>query len=116
VITPQLLTGKSEDERCNSSTIKSALHSVREHLGMDVAYVTEFDNDQSIFRYVDSLSDTPIINVNQQLAWDNTLCQPILNRRLPKLIADIQREPLAQAIPFVQSAGIGRHIGVPVRY
>ena len=37
-----------------NTTVQRALEAVRQHLGLDVAYVSHFEDDRSVFREVDA--------------------------------------------------------------
>jgi EAL domain-containing protein (putative c-di-GMP-specific phosphodiesterase class I) len=95
--------------------IKRALAAIRTHLGMDVAYVSQFEGDRSIFRVVDAPGLEHLIKSGDSRPLDEVYCSHILEGRLPQLMPDTAAEPLAAAMPITQAIPVGKHIGVPIR-
>ena len=79
--------------------IDRVLKSVRSYLGMDVAFLSEFLGTSRVFRSVDSARpDTPI-KVGGVISMAQGYCQHIVDGRLPELIPDTAKVPLARALP-----------------
>jgi EAL domain-containing protein (putative c-di-GMP-specific phosphodiesterase class I) len=97
------------------STLKRTLEAVRQHLGMQVAYVSEFTGAQTVFREVDAPGLEALLKVGDSHSLDDVYCRHILEGRLPELIPDTSLEPLAKAMPITAAANIGSHISVPIR-
>ena len=97
------------------STLKRTLEAVRRHLGMQIAYVSEFKNDRSIFRQVDAPGLEQLVKAGDSHSLDDVYCRHILEGRLPELIPDTAKEPIAMAMPITAAAHIGSHISVPIR-
>jgi EAL domain-containing protein (putative c-di-GMP-specific phosphodiesterase class I) len=98
-----------------NSTLKRTLEAIRRHLGMQVAYVSEFVDGRSFFREVDAPGLEALIKVGDSHSLDDVYCRHILEGRLPELIPDTSLEPLAMAMPITTAACIGSHISVPIR-
>jgi EAL domain-containing protein (putative c-di-GMP-specific phosphodiesterase class I) len=98
-----------------SARIRRALSAVRSHLGLQIAYVSRFSGDQSIFREVDAPGLEHLIKSGDTRSLDDVYCRHILAGRLPELIPDTAREPLAAAMPITAAASIGSHVSVPIR-
>ena len=96
-------------------SIDAALKAAREHLGMEVAYVSEFIENSSIFRNVDAPEKKHLAAVGDQHSLDDVYCKHILEGRLPELIPDTSKEPVAISLPITQAAPIGAHMSVPIR-
>lgn len=96
-------------------TIKQALESVRTHLGMQVAYVSEFVGDDSVFREVDAPGLEALIAPGDSRPLDDVYCRHILAGRLPELIPDTADFPLALSLPITGAVPIGAHMSVPLR-
>ena len=70
-----------------------ALHAIRTHLGMDVAFVSEFEAGQRVFRYVDAIyEDSPVV-VGVGNPLEESYCQHVVDGRLPELIRDAPGDP-----------------------
>jgi EAL domain-containing protein (putative c-di-GMP-specific phosphodiesterase class I) len=95
--------------------VKRSLQAIRAHLGMEVAYVSEFVGNRSVFREVDAPGLEAMIKVGDSHSLDDVYCRHILEGRLPQLIADTSAEPLAMAMPITQAVPIGKHMSVPIR-
>lgn len=95
--------------------LQSALTAVRKHLGMDVAYLSEFVDGRSVFRRVDAPGFEALAKVGDSHSLDDVYCQHILEGRLPELIPDTADEPVAAAMPITQAIPIGAHMSLPIR-
>lgn len=92
-----------------------ALASIRKHLGMEVAYLSEFVDDQSVFREVDAPGLEDLIKPGDSRPLEDVYCRHILEGRLPELMADTADYPVAMAMPITRAVPIGAHMSVPVR-
>lgn len=92
-----------------------SLEAVRRHLGMDVAYLSEFVGDRTVFREVDAPGLEHLIAVGESKAIEEVYCQHILAGDLPELIPDTAAIPLAAAMPITSAVPIGAHVSVPIR-
>lgn len=104
----------SDDKRTRGG-ITHALEAVRKHLGMEVAYVSEFVDGRSVFREVDAPGLEDMIKVGDSYSLDDVYCRHILEGRLPELMADTADYALAQSMPITRAVPIGAHVSVPVR-
>ena len=100
----------------HSNTISQALESVRKHLGMEIAYLSEFIDGQSIFRVVNAPGLEDLIKPGDSHSLDDVYCRHILEGRLPELMADTADYPLAVSMPITKAVPIGAHISVPIRH
>jgi len=107
LITPALATSVD-------SGIDKMLHAVREHLGMDVAFLAEFRAKDRIFRHVDAKAAAPI-QAGDTLDLDQGYCQRVVDGRLPQLIRNAADHPEAAALPETSAVPIGSHLSVPIR-
>lgn len=98
-----------------NSMVKRSLEAIRTHLGMEVAYVSEFVGNRSVFREVDAPGLEAMIKVGDSQSLDDVYCRHILEGRLPQLIPDTAAEPLAMTLPITQAVPIGKHVSVPIR-
>lgn len=96
--------------------VSEALHSVRSLLGMQVAFVSEFQNGARIFRHVDAEADFSMIRVGAWDPLDETYCQRVVDGRLPQLIQDACKEPAALALAVTTQLPVGAHLSVPIRF
>ena len=111
-------TPKDTDVASSASaqpSIEAALKAAREHLGMEVAYVSEFVGNVSVFRGVDAPGKEHLAAVGDEHSLDDVYCKHILEGRLPELIPDTNKEPVARSLPITKAVPIGAHMSVPIR-
>ncbi|MCX5481571.1 EAL domain-containing protein [Kaistia geumhonensis] len=92
-----------------------ALSAMRQHLGMDVAYISQMKGDLTIFKKVDAPGLEHLIRPGDIRSLDDVYCRHILEGRLPELIPDTSALPLARAMPITSAVPIGSHLSVPIR-
>ena len=94
--------------------IGDLLRAVREHFGMDVAFVSEFTGGQRVFRFVDAgAQDLVVVGAGDPL--DSTYCKHIVDGALPAIIPDVGAESAVSELGL-RSEGIGSHLGVPITF
>lgn len=96
-------------------SLRRALEAVRVHLGMQVAYVSEFVGDLTVFREVDAPGLEHVIKPGDSMPLDYVYCKHILEGRLPELMPDVLDEPFAASMPFTTDMGIRAHMSVPIK-
>lgn len=101
-------------ETTDVEMIDQILRSVRRHLGMEVAYVSEFVDNDSVFRAVDAPGLETLIKPGDSRSLDDVYCRHILAGRLPELIPDTSAIPLAASMPITRAVPIGSHVSVPL--
>ena len=92
-----------------------SLEAVRRHLGMDVAYLSEFVGEETHFREVDAPGLEHLIKVGDSKSLEDVYCRHILEGRLPELIPDTSAIPLCVSMPITAEVPIGAHVSVPIR-
>ena len=110
-----MLNGMLTAANNSPDSVKLALEAIRKHLGMEVAYISEFVGNNSIFREVDAPGLEALIKVGDSRSLDDVYCRHILAGRLPELMADTADHELAVSMPITQAVPIGAHMSVPVR-
>lgn len=95
--------------------ITRILEAVRSHLGMDVAFVSEFLDGRRIFRHVGARGKASPIRVGDSSPLEEGYCQRVVDGRLPELIPDTAAVPAAMALPATRTVPVGSHLSVPIR-
>ncbi|HTU10479.1 MAG TPA: EAL domain-containing protein [Allosphingosinicella sp.] len=95
--------------------VQRAIEAVRTHLGLQVAYVSEFVDNDTVFRHVDAPGLEHLIKPGDSRSLDDVYCRHILAGRMPELIADTAEVPMAMALPITHEVPIGTHVSVPLR-
>jgi EAL domain-containing protein (putative c-di-GMP-specific phosphodiesterase class I) len=95
--------------------VDAALETVRRHLGMEVAYLSEFVGDDIVFRAISAPRLPVPVGVGDAMPLDQVYCGHIRAGRLPKLIRDTADENVALSLDITHALPIGSHVSVPVR-
>ena len=109
-----MFAGRTWPGKADDST-QSALQAIREHLGMEVAFVSEFVGGQRVFRQVDAAGDDPPIRAGGADPLEDSYCQRVVDGRLPELIHDASTLPAARELPVTTALPVGAHLSVPIR-
>ncbi|MGJ8623501.1 MAG: EAL domain-containing protein [Yoonia sp.] len=108
-------TLNAQNTENHDDIVQSSLDFVREYLGMDVAYLSEFVGDKLIFRRVSAPGLDEIISAGRSFPLDQAYCPHVLAGRLPELIPDSAAEPFAQTLAATKEFPIGSHVTVPIQ-
>jgi PAS domain S-box-containing protein/diguanylate cyclase (GGDEF)-like protein/putative nucleotidyltransferase with HDIG domain len=88
---------------------------LRRHLGMGIAYLTEFCGDEEIVRAADAGPVHPHVAVGDVLPLGEGLCRPMVEGEVPNVLTDTSTNPVACDAQVVGRARIASWVGVPVR-
>jgi EAL domain-containing protein (putative c-di-GMP-specific phosphodiesterase class I) len=109
----QLVTN-TDNQRRAGDALQGLVRAAREHLGMEVSFISEFTDGQRVFRYVDSSVPGPV-EVGGADPLESSYCQRIVDGRLPELIRDAQALPAAMELAVTAALPVGAHMSVPLR-
>lgn len=98
-----------------SDDLQRLLRAIRAHLGMEVAFVSEFKEGQRVFRFVDSSQDNPPVRPGGADPLEESYCQSVVDGRLPELIPDTAAVPETQRFAVTALLPVGSHMSVPIR-
>lgn len=111
----QEFIGRSPTESHRRDFLDNALAAIRTHLGMDVAFISEFVDGQRIFRNVDAADGEAPVAVGDGGPLEDSYCQRVIDGRLPEIIPDAFEWPEATALPATRSLPVRAHLSVPIR-
>ncbi|HUD34188.1 MAG TPA: GAF domain-containing protein [Variovorax sp.] len=94
-------------------SVGEVLQLVRDHLKMDVVFVSRFENGQRVFRHVEQDPTRPLLRVGHSDPLEASLCQRVVDGRMPELVRDVARLPDADALPALPFR-IGAHLSTPL--
>lgn len=97
-----------------SNGVHRLLQTVRKHLGMDVAFVSQFRATDRVMEHVDADERCPLYP-GQVVPLEQGYCRRVAYGELPELIPDTSLVPEAALIPETYSIPIGSHLSVPIR-
>ncbi|MDM0013642.1 GAF domain-containing protein [Variovorax sp. J22P168] len=95
-------------------SIGSLLGVVREQLQLEVVFVGEFVDGNRVFRHIATRTDDAVIKPGEFHPTAETICQRIVDGRLPSVMHDVASVRERYGLPAYYGL-IGGHIGVPVR-
>ena len=98
----------------SGDTVDIILDTVRSHFDMEVAYLSEIVDGMSVFRAVSAPGFEAVAGPGSEIPLSQVYCQHILEGRLPNLITDTSKYPLAVSMPITQHLPIGAHMSLPV--
>lgn len=114
-LTELLLQGIGGPASSTSESIGELLSSIRQHLQMDVAFVSEFSQGMRVFRHVDPVAPGNPVQVGGGDPLEESYCQRVVDGRLPELMADARENAVAAALPVTHVLPVGAHLSVPIR-
>ncbi|MGM9512839.1 sensor domain-containing phosphodiesterase [Roseateles sp. DB2] len=96
-------------------SLERGLNAIRTHLGMEVAFISEFVNGSRVFRHVDAQAANAPIRVGASDPLEDSYCQRVVDGRLPELITDACLNAEALTLAATQALPVGAHLSVPIR-
>lgn len=95
--------------------IQRILESIRVHLGMDVAFASEFADGRRVFRHISAGERGSPIKVGGSDPLEDSYCQRVIDGRLPEFIRDAAQVPEVASLPATAALPVGAHLSVPLR-
>ncbi|MDQ6834896.1 MAG: GAF domain-containing protein, partial [Actinomycetota bacterium] len=102
-------------ELASAPTVERAVRSVREFLGMEVAFIGHIIRDSEILETVRGDASSFGLHEGDRLPLADTYCQRVLSGRLPNLIADVRADDRARSLALTQTADLGAFVSMPLR-
>jgi putative nucleotidyltransferase with HDIG domain len=97
--------------------IQKLLDLARGELGLDLAYISEFDSEHQVVRAVEGDAESFSLAEGTAIPLAETFCARMVAGAIPNLIADVRDEPRVRDLAHVSDdAGVGAYLGVPVRF
>lgn len=97
-------------------SVARTLNAIRVHLGMDVAFVSEFLDGRRYFRHVDARNPAGPVQVGISDALDDSYCYRVFEGRLPELMHDACQNAEALTLAVTRALPVGAHLSVPIRF
>ncbi len=96
------------------NSVPDILHAMREHLKMEVAFVSEFTRGRRVFRYVDSSWAKNPVRVGEGDPLEDSYCARVVDGRMPELMNDARMNACAAELPVTFALPVGAHVSVPI--
>ncbi len=97
-------------------SVERAVDAVRDFLGMDVAYATEFVDGQQQFRVLRGDGDSFGMHEDMEVPLAHTYCERVLDGRLPNLMPDVRGDERTASMHATEAADIGAFATVPITF
>src|ERR671912_1002020 len=98
----------------SSSPIEHMLRDLREALQMDVAFVSQFSEDQLVFRALEGDPESFGWREGKSFPIDETYCKRVLDGRIPQVVPDARREDATKDLRVTSEADMGSYAAVPL--
>lgn len=96
--------------------IERVMQAAREHLNVEVSFVTEFSGGQRIFRYVNGNLERFHVQIEGAEPLEGTYCQMVVDGTLDSLVQSATRHPVTSQMPVTHRLGVEVYVGVPVQF
>jgi len=93
-------------------TIEDMLRDVREALQMDVAFVSQFAEDQLVFRKLEGDAESFGWQEGESFPIDESYCKRVLDGRIPQVVPDARREEATKELRVTSEADMGSYCAV----
>ena len=103
--------GKQRSEA--EQQVAELLRTAKEAIGLSVAFLTRMDGTVQHLQVVDSTIPF-LFPEGAKLEQETTFCQAILDGRLPAVIPDVRKHPVAMALPAAKFPRLRSYVSVPV--
>jgi transcriptional regulator with GAF, ATPase, and Fis domain len=94
--------------------IEDMLRDVREVLQMDVAFVSQFSEDQLVFRAIEGDEESFGWQEGESFPIDESYCKRVLDGRIPQVVPDAKGEDATKDLRVTSEADIGSYCAVPL--
>lgn len=112
--TPQPLPTAAPGPAPQLDSIEVLLALAREQLGMDVAFLGQFDGDERVIRNAAARIELPV-GAGLRQPREETHCQRIVDGRMDSVTHDVSADPQLAALPYTEALGMGAYLGVPIQ-
>jgi GAF domain-containing protein len=111
--------GTDARRRCDMSDrtpgpIEYMLRDVREALQMDVAFVSQFSEDQLVFRALEGDAESFGWQEGESFPIDESYCKRVLDGRIPQVVPDTKGEDATKDLKVTSEADMGCYCAVPL--
>ena len=96
--------------------VRGILQAAREELDMEVAFVSEFDQQRMVFRQLVGEAGSFGWEEGESVPQDDTFCRLLLEGRLPNAIPDAKADGRVSFLHITGKADIGSYVGAPIRF
>jgi signal transduction histidine kinase len=96
--------------------VRGILQTAREELGMEVAFISEFDQQRMVFRKLVGEAESFGWREGEGVPLNDTFCRLLLKGRLPNAIPDVKADERVRFLQITGKADVGSYVGAPIRF
>lgn len=108
-----LIATATRSDALIDDSVRQVLHELREHLGMEVIFLSEIRDGQRMFKHVDARPGCELIATGGGSSLEESFCQCVLDGRLPQLVHDAATHPAFDRLPATPFR-VGAHLSTPI--
>jgi EAL domain-containing protein (putative c-di-GMP-specific phosphodiesterase class I) len=94
--------------------IDRLLATARDHLEMDVSFVSRIEGDAQTFEYLAGPVDSFGLESGAQAPKHELYCERMLDGRIPGVVGDVRANDELKSLAVTDAADIGAYVGVPI--
>lgn len=94
--------------------LNKLLSIIRKHLGMNVAFISEFVDGERVFKFVNAKNENAPIEVGDSDPLEETYCKKIVDNKLSNIIYDTSKNDITKKLSVTDTLSIGSYMGVPI--
>jgi transcriptional regulator with GAF, ATPase, and Fis domain len=98
-----------------ADVLDEALETVKQHLSMDVAYVSKITANHVTFQHVAGFTDKSYVRPGRTIQATHMFCKHIVAGDVPCVVEDTAANAALSHVPFIQDANVGAFVTVPIR-
>jgi len=91
------------------------LDAIRLNLGMEVGFLSRFDNGRRIFECVSDDGEHSMIRVGDSDPLEDSYCHGVVQGHIPNFIHNAQEHEAVKDFAATRELGVGAHISVPIQ-
>ncbi|MFK8025091.1 MAG: GAF domain-containing protein, partial [Ilumatobacter sp.] len=94
--------------------VRPMLAVIRRRLGMDVAWLSTFEDHAPRISVVDGDGARFGLREGRASALDTSICVRVADGRLPNIVVDARKHPITSDLPTSSINGVHAYIGIPI--
>ncbi len=102
------------DTHSVENNLNKILAIIRSHLGMDVAFISQFTNGERVFKLVDAKNVDSAVKVGGSDPLGETYCKRITDNELDNIIHNTSENSITKNLDVTEKLAIGSYMGVPI--
>lgn len=96
------------------TAVQSMLALVRDHLQLDVAFVSQVADGERVFRFVSADGEDCPVQVGGSDPTEESYCAYVLSGDVPEFLPDPSQHPVTARLPATHELPVGTHLSVPL--